>query len=45
MLGKLIKYDFKWMIKQLSPFYILAIVFAIIGRILSGFEETVACSQ
>ena len=42
MLGKLIKYDFKWMMKQLMPFYILTVVFAIAVRILSGLESTVA---
>ena len=40
MLGKLLKYDLKYMIKNMSVFYILAIVFAIITRILFSLEQT-----
>ena len=40
MLGKLLKYDLKYMIKNMSVFYILAIVFAIITRILFGMEQS-----
>ena len=40
MLGKLLKYDLKYMIKNMSAFYILAIVFAIITRILFSLEQT-----
>lgn len=36
MLGKLLKYDLKWVCKLLVVFYVLAIVFAIMGR---GFSE------
>lgn len=41
MLGKLLKYDLKYMIKNMSVFYILAIVFAIITRILLSVEQTI----
>ncbi len=39
MLGKLLKYDLKWMYKLLVIFYILALVFALIGRALSLLDE------
>ena len=41
MLGKLLKYDLKYMIKNMSVFYILAIFFAITTRLLSLPEQTV----
>lgn len=40
MLGKLLKYDLKWIYKALIIFYILAIVFAIIGRGLVEIEDS-----
>ena len=41
MLNKLLKYDLKYMIKNMSIFYVLAIFFAIITRLLSIPEHTV----
>ena len=41
MLAKLLKYDLKYMIKNMSVFYILAIFFAIVSRILNLFDNTV----
>ena len=41
MLNKLLKYDLKYMIKNMSVFYILAIFFAIITRILSLLDQSV----
>ena len=41
MLGKLLKYDLKYMIRNMSVFYILAIVFAIMTRIFLSLEQTV----
>lgn len=41
MLGKLLKYELKYMIKNMSAFYILAILFAITTRILFSFEQTI----
>lgn len=40
MLKKLLKYDLKWCFKPLIVFYILAIFFSIITRIVEGFEKT-----
>ena len=40
MLNKLLKYDLKYMIKNMSVFYILAIFFAIVTRILSLLHKT-----
>lgn len=40
MLGKLLKYDLKWTYKLLIVFYLLAIFFAIIGRILTDIENS-----
>ncbi len=40
MLNKLLKYDLKYMIKNMSIFYILAIFFAILTRILFGLEQS-----
>ena len=40
MLIKLLKYDLKYMIKNMSVFYILAIFFAILVRILGLFNST-----
>ena len=41
MLNKLLKYDLKYMIKNMSVFYILSIFFAITTRLLSLPEQTV----
>lgn len=40
MLRKLLKYDLKWIYKSLIVFYILAIVFALFGRIFSEIENS-----
>lgn len=40
MLTKLLKYDLKYMIKNMSVFYILALFFAITTRILFQIEQT-----
>ncbi len=40
MLGKLLKYDLKWIYKVIVVFYILAFVFSIIGRGLSLIENS-----
>lgn len=40
MLRKLLKYDLKWCYKPLLVFYILAIFFSIITRIVESFEQT-----
>lgn len=42
MLNKLLKYDLKYMIKNMSVFYILALVFSLLTRIFSLFKQTVA---
>ena len=41
MLNKLLKYDLKYMIRNMSIFYILAIFFAILTRILFSLEQSV----
>ncbi len=41
MLGKLLKYDLKYMIKNMSIFYILSIFFAIVTRILFTMDQSV----
>ena len=41
MLIKLLKYDLKYMIKNMSIFYILSIFFAILTRILLNLEQSV----
>lgn len=40
MLGKLVKYDLKWTYKLLIVFYILVLVFALIGRCLSLVDNS-----
>ena len=40
MLNKLLKYDLKYMIKNMSIFYILAIFFSILTRILFSLKQT-----
>ena len=44
MLGKLLKYDLKWVYKVVGVFYILAFIFSIIGRGLSLIENSVVFS-
>ena len=41
MLSKLLKYDLKYMIKNMTVFYVLAIFFAITTRILFNIEQSV----
>ena len=41
MLKKLLKYDLKYMIKNMLPFYLLAIFFSLTTRIFLSVEETV----
>lgn len=41
MLNKLLKYDLKYMIKNMSIFYILSIFFAITTRILFDLEQSI----
>ncbi len=40
MLSKLLKYDLKYMLKNMSVFYILALFFAVLTRILFGLEQS-----
>ena len=44
MLVKLLKYDLKYMIRNMSIFYILAIFFAITTRIIFSFDKSVIVS-
>ena len=44
MLNKLLKYDLKYMIKNMSVFYILSIFFALTTRILFNMEQSVIIS-
>ena len=44
MLRKLLKYDLKYMIKNMSVFYILAIFFATTTRIFNSIEQTIIVS-
>lgn len=41
MLGKLIKYDLKWVYKIIGVFYLLSLVFSVIGRSLSYFQNSI----
>ena len=41
MLNKLLKYDLKYMVKNMSVFYILALFFGVMTRILFSLNETV----
>ena len=41
MLKKLLKYDLKYMIKNMSVFYILAIFFAVVTRIIFSLKQTI----
>lgn len=40
MLGKLLKYDLKWIYKLIIVFYVLAIMFSIIGRLFIEIENS-----
>lgn len=40
MLRKLLKHDLKWIYKVVAIFYLLSIVFSILGRILTGIENS-----
>lgn len=40
MLGKLLKYDLKWVYKVISVFYILSVFFAGIGRLFTLFDNS-----
>jgi len=40
MLGKLLKYDLRWVYKLVGIFYILAFIFSVIGRVLSEIENS-----
>ena len=44
MLGKLVKYDLKWVYKVVVVFYILAFIFSVIGRGLSMIENLLVFS-
>ena len=44
MLGKLLKYDLKWIYKVIVVFYILAFIFSIIGRLFNLIENSVVFS-
>lgn len=44
MLGKLLKYDLKWVYKVVIVFYILALFFSVLGRILSNIENSIVFS-
>lgn len=40
MLGKVLKYDLKWTYKLVVVFYILAVIFSVIGRLFGGIENS-----
>ena len=40
MLGKLLKYDLKWVYKLIIVFYCLAFIFSVIGRVFSTIEKS-----
>ena len=44
MLGKLLKYDLKWVYKVVVVFYILTFIFSIIGRALNEIENSLVFS-
>ena len=44
MLGKILKYDLKWIYKVVGIFYILAIIFSIIGRGLNEIDNSLVFS-
>jgi len=44
MLGKLLKYDLKWIYKVVGIFYILSFIFSVIGRGLNEIENSLVFS-
>lgn len=44
MLSKLLKYDLKWIYKVVAVFYLLAIIFSVLGRALHGIKNSVIFS-
>ena len=44
MLGKLLKYDLKWIYKVVGIFYILSVIFSVIGRGLNEIENSLVFS-
>jgi len=44
MLGKLLKYDLKWVYKLIIIFYFLAFIFSVIGRIFGQIENSLVFS-
>lgn len=44
MLGKVLKYDLKWIYKVVVVFYILAFIFSVIGRGLSEIKNSLVFS-
>ena len=44
MLGKLLKYDLKWIYKVVGVFYVLAFIFSILGRTISLIEDSLVFS-
>ena len=40
MLGKLLKYDLKWVYKLVGIFYVLALIFSVIGRAFGEIENS-----
>lgn len=43
MLGKILKYDLKWVYKLVIIFYALAFIFSIIGRVFGEIENSLVC--
>ena len=43
MLGKLLKYDLKWVYKLIIIFFILALLFSVIGRVFGEIENSLIC--
>ena len=43
MLGKILKYDLKWVYKLVVIFYALALVFSVIGRVFGEIENSLVC--
>ena len=41
MLGKLLKYDLKWVYKVVAIFYVLTFIFSVVGRWLAEIENSV----
>jgi len=44
MLGKILKYDLKWIYKVVGIFYILSFIFSVIGRALNEIENSLVFS-